>query len=224
MSIETRLREAKPGEDPTWEAAASTSYAAVLAAKDQRRVRRLTVTGGVAMAAALVVAVAVGAQRNGSDPSPAPASPNTPLPAPSASNPMGVGHLEGGWHTARLTRGTIARALMMTGVTASQADRFGATLPDGRFRIHLQATGGTVRAWFGGHPASDVEYVTTEGTTVVLRPLGAGYGFSTYRTHQSGEWMSLELLHSSVDDVDDGFPARVEYLATYTTAAFKPDE
>ena len=221
MSVETRLRQARPEDDGSWLVGLEATYGEVVRQAGRRRAARRAVVGG-AVAATLVVGGFAAVRNTGGDPTPAPEPPvtsqapttGTDTPGPSAHSP-----LEGVWRTPLVSRSEVEERLLAEGVAPRVADDYGRGLPRGRFQIQLILHDGQLTAHMGERGPQMSLFYRVRDDELLLRPRLSGFGQWRFGwTLDAGE-LTLDLRGTTVIDYE-GFTSRVHGLAMFGVAPF----
>jgi hypothetical protein len=217
MSVDTRLRKARPAEDATWQAGLDLALDGVVRGTRRRRVRRAAAVVG---AVAAVLAVAGLATTQGSDPDRLPIAPSgTPSPT-AAPRLQGSSPVDGTWRTRKLDRQDVVAALERDGISSTIANEFVTSLPAGEFRYRMSISRGLLQARINHQePPVFRVVVSLSGSSLTMTPMTGGYGHWTYGWQLAGDRLGLDLHGTTVPDFD-GFSSRVQALAAFCVAPF----
>jgi hypothetical protein len=217
MSVDSRLRQARPEDDARWEAGLDLALEGVLRNARRRRTRHAAVAAGAVAAVLAVGGLSIGLA-NDDGPRPAPAVPSpttTPTPAVAGSGPM-----DGVWRTPKLDRQDVAAALERAGISSTVADEFVTTLPTGTFRYRMSISRGILQARVNHEePPAFIQFLSVKGGSLTMSPTSAGYGQWTYSYNIDGDRLALNLRRTTVPDYD-GFSSRVHGVAMFGVAPF----
>jgi hypothetical protein len=218
MSVDTRLRQARPDDDSRWDAGLDLALEGVVRSARRRRTRHAAVAAGAVAATLAVGGLAVGLT-NHDESRPAPAGPAPTTPTTSASVAR-TSPLDGEWRTGKLDRQDVVTALEDAGTDPSVAADFATDLPRGTFRIRMLISRGSLQAHAShGDSRSFTQFVSATGDTLTMTPGLAGYGHWSYVYNLDGDSLTLDLSDSTVPDFG-GFTSRVQGVAMFCVAPF----
>jgi hypothetical protein len=216
MSVDTRLRQARPEDHVRWDTGLDLALRQVTSGARRRRVQRASVVVGTLAAVLAVGGVVATHGSGGAEPERLPVAPSPS--APSASTKYGSTPVDGEWHTAKVDRQDVLGALEAGGVPTATAEEFVTRLPQGQFRLRLLIAGGILQG-FVNHDPVWVQHVTVSDGTFAMAPMQGGYGHWVFGWEVEGERLTLDLRRTTAIDFD-GFPARVHALAFFGVAPF----
>jgi hypothetical protein len=217
MSVDTRLRQARPEDDGQWDAGLDVLHGRVVRLARLKRIRMTSVAAGAAAAVLAVGGLTVTLRSDG-HPSRAPFSP-TSTESPSGSSAKATTPVDGEWRTKKIDRQDVIATLEAGGISRSVADDFVTSLPEGEFRYRMSYLNGLLSAHVGHGPAIFTQFVTVSKTSLTMTPLTAGSGHWTYDWRRDGDRLTLDLRRTTVHDYD-GFPAKVHALAMFCVTPF----
>jgi hypothetical protein len=221
MSVETRLRQARPEDDGSWPVGLQATYGAVVRQAGRRRAARRAVVGG-AVAATLVVGGFAAVRSTGGDPTPAPHPPvtsQTPTTGTDTPGPSAYSPLEGVWRTPLVSRTEVEERLLAEGIAPRVADDYARGLPRGRFQIQLILHDGQFTAHMGERGPQMALFYRVSDDELLLRPRLSGFGRWRFGWTLDAAELTLDLRGATVIDYD-GFTSRVHGLAMFGVAPF----
>jgi hypothetical protein len=216
MSVDTRLRQARPEEHVRWDTGLDLAFQGVTTGARRRRVRRTAIVGGVLAAVVAIGGVVATHGSGGTDPDRLPVAPTPSVP--STSPQLRATPVDGEWRTPKVDRQDVLGSLEARGVAPATAEEFVTRLPGGEFRLRMTISRGILQGYVN-HQSVWTQYVTVTDGTFVMAPLTDDYGHWVFGWQVKDDRLTLDLRRTTTIDYD-GFPARVHALAFFCVAPF----